>query len=83
MEKATSLFVHLNNFLSKTTFALSGSCSIHISEFMMQGLGLCTKCAFYLQFVSVNMFWPIFLVLFILLSFKDANGFIVTFNKGK
>lgn len=29
------------------------------------------------------MFWPLFLVLFILLSFEDVHGFIVTFNKGK
>ena len=51
---------------------------------MTQVFGIVYKMwAFYLQTVSVNMFWPIFLVLFILLSFEDVNGFIVTFNKGK
>ena len=39
--------------------------------------------AFYLQFVSVNMFWPIFLVFFHLAIVENVNGFIVTFNKGK
>jgi len=72
-------------FLAKTTFKLLEYCSVHISEFMMQGgVGLCTKCELFIcKTVSVNMFWPIFLVLFILLSFEDVNGFIVTFNKGK
>lgn len=80
-----SLFVHFHSFLAKTTFKLLEYCSVHISEFMTQGLGLCTKCElFNLQTVSVNMFWPIFFWFsFILLSFEDVNGFIVTFNKGK
>lgn len=31
------------------------------------------------KYVLANIFW----LFFILLSFKDVNGFIVTFNKGK
>lgn len=78
-----SFFMRFNSFSSASnTFKLHEYCSVRISEFMMQGL--CTKCELFIcKTVSVHMFWPIFLVLFILLLFEDVNGFIVTFNKGK
>jgi len=76
-----SLCILIIFFLAKTTF--EPSCSVHISK-SDAGVGLCkNKCELFICNMSVNMFWPIFLVLFILLSFKDVNGFIVTFNKGK
>jgi len=74
--------VFVSFFPAKTTF--EPSCSVHILKSMMQGFGLCIRCElFSVCNMSVNMFWPIFLVLFILLLFKDVDGFIVTFNKGK
>lgn len=74
----------LITFLAKTTSELSWvlQCS-HFRVYDAE-VGVVYKMwAFNLRYVSVNMFWPIFLVLFILLSFKDVNGFIVTFTKGK
>lgn len=72
-------------FLAKTTFKLLEYCSVHISEFMMQGVGIVYKNVSFLsanclcKYVLANIFW----FSFILLSFGDVNGFIVTFNKGK
>lgn len=40
-------------FLAKTTFKLLEYCSVHISEFMTQGLGLCTKCELFICKLSL------------------------------
>lgn len=61
-KRAMSLFVHFWFFFwLKPHVKLLACCSVHISEFMTQGWGIVYKMwAFYLQTVSVNMFWPIF-----------------------
>lgn len=40
-------------FLAKTTFKLLEYCSVHISEFMTQGLGLCIKCELFICKLSL------------------------------
>jgi len=61
-----SLFVHFDSFLAKTTFKLLEYCSVHISEFMTQGLGLCTKNVSFLsanclcKYVLANIFGSLY-----------------------
>lgn len=48
MKKSCLCLCILILFLAKTTLELPKYCSVHISEFMVQGLGLCTKCELFI-----------------------------------
>lgn len=62
-----SVFLCIWNLLRlKSPFKLLEYCSVHISEFMMQELGLCTKCELFIcktflcKYVLANVFGSLY-----------------------